>query len=104
MVNGETAETYLLATVGAIGGAWKYYVKPELTAKRAWVAIGVAVTAYELSCPKGETLSEGVDRLLDKSKLWAVPVGYTALHLMNVLPEKLDLFHQVTEVLNERRV
>lgn len=104
VVNGETVEAYALATVGAIGGAWKYYVKPELTAKRAWVAIGVGVTCYELACPQSETLSEGVDRLLDKNKLWAIPIGYTALHLMNLLPKQVDLFHQVTEALNERRV
>lgn len=103
-MNRETAEAYTLAGVGAVQGAWKYYIKPELTAKRAWGAILTGVTIYELTCPQGETLSEGVDRLLDKSKLWAIPVGYTALHLMNMLPEKIDLFHQVTEVLNERRV
>lgn len=69
-----------------------------LTAKNAWIAIGIGVTAYELACPSGQTLSEGVDRLLERSKLWAIPIGYTALHLANCLPERLDLFHQVTEL------
>lgn len=104
VVNGETAEAWALGAVGAVQGGYRYYVKPELTAKRAWATILAGVTIYELACPKSETLSEGVDRLLDKSKLWAIPIGYTTLHLLNVLPPQIDLFHQVTKALNERRV
>lgn len=97
-MNREDAETYLLAGVGLAEGVWANYVRPELTAKRAWLAIGLGVTAYELACPKGETLSEGVDKALERSKLWALPIGYTALHLANLLPKQIDLFHQFTRI------
>ena len=88
---------HTLAAIGAVGGAWKYYVKPELErfspATYAWAAIGAGVLAYEMVCPEGETLSEGVDRALSKHKLiTTLAVGATALHLLNKLPEKLDPF------------
>jgi hypothetical protein len=92
----ETANTYGLAAVGAAAGAFKYYVRPELTAKRAWIGIGLGVLAYEVAAPEGELLSEGVDRALERSKLWALPVGYVALHLINLLPQRADGLHLIT--------
>lgn len=87
-----------LAAAGAIQGAWRYYIKPELTAKRGWLAVGALVTAYELSCPEGELLSEGVDRAMeDHPYLVAGAIGITALHLANLLPEQIDPFHQLTK-------
>lgn len=97
VVNGETA---LLATVGAIGGAWKYYVRPELTAERGWLAVGAVVLGHELLCGHGETLSEGVDKALEKHPVAVtLAVGTVALHLLNVLPEKLDPLHQAHRLL-----
>lgn len=92
-------ETAILAGAGAAKGAWEHYVKPELTAERAWVGMAAAITVYEIACPKGQTLSEGVDRVMNKHPL-AVPlaIGYVAAHLCNLLPEKLDLFHAVTQI------
>jgi hypothetical protein len=94
----ETVETYALATAGAIEGVWRYYVQPELTARRGWAAIGLGVLAYEMSCPQGELLSEGANRAIERHPLLVkAAIGYTALHLMNALPEQVDLFSQFTK-------
>lgn len=88
----------VLASAGAISGAWKYGVRPELTAGRAWAAIGLGVLAYEVSCPRGELLSEGVDRALEKHRAATLAcIGITALHLCNLLPKNADPFHKVVE-------
>lgn len=94
----ETLETYALAGIGAIEGVWNYYIRPELTAKRAWAIIGLGVLAYEMAAPPGELLSEGVDTKLSQHPiLTRAAIGVTALHLMNLLPEKIDPFHQFNE-------
>lgn len=91
----EKAETYLLAGIGLAEGVFKYYVRPELSARRAWTALGIGVLAYELACPEGELLSEGVDKALDKHPvLTTLLIGVTALHLLNKIPEKVDPYHQ----------
>lgn len=61
---------------------------------KAWLALGVGVAAYEIACPRGELLSEGVDRYL-KRRPWTthVVVVGLALHLLNLLPESLDPLH-----------
>lgn len=83
-----------LAAVGAVAGFARYYVRPELTAPRAWSAIATAILAYELSAPEGQLMSEGVDRALEKHKtLTTLAVGTVALHLLNVLPAKADPLH-----------
>lgn len=65
-------------------------MKPET---KMWAAIGVGVVTYDILCPPGHTLSEGVDRALERNKiLTTVAVGTTALHLLNVLPPKYDPF------------
>lgn len=96
----ENREALLLAGAGAIKGVWEE-IKPD-TAGKAWAWIGALVTAYELSCPKGELLSEGVDRAIEKHPV-AVPlaIGYTAAHLCNVLPKQIDLFHQGAQLLRK---
>jgi len=96
----ETAEAWGLGAIGAVQGAWKYYVRPELTAERAWAGLIGAITLYELVCPPNQTLSEGVDRAISKHPV-AVPlaIGYTAAHLCNILPEQIDLFHKATEII-----
>jgi hypothetical protein len=75
-------------------------VKEHLNARDAWLAIGAFVLVYELACPKGELLSEGVDRALERHKYLTVgAIGVTALHLVNVLPSSVDPFHKFTELL-----
>jgi hypothetical protein len=99
----ERPQLYGLAAAGAVGGAWKYYVRPELTATRGWAAIGLGVLAYELACPQGELLSEGVDRALDRNRpLTVAAVGLTALHLLNALPDKADPFKRGLDLLRKR--
>ena len=98
MLQRETAEAYSLALVGGIQGFYRYYVKPELTAKRGWLAVGAVVGAHELACADGHTLSEGVDSALEKHPVaTTLAIGTVALHLLNVLPEKFDPIHQASE-------
>lgn len=88
----ETIETYSLAAIGAAGGVYKYYLKPELTSKRAWQAMALGILLYEFTCPEGELLSEGVDKALDAHPvLTRLAIGMTALHLVNALPPKIDI-------------
>lgn len=74
-------------------------LRNKLTAEKAIKYGSVAIAAYEIICPDTHTISEGVDRLIEKHPiLTRAVIGYTALHLMNLLPEKLDLFHQATKI------
>lgn len=74
-------------------------LRNKLTAERA-IKYGIAaITAYELACPSGETISEGTDKYIEKHPLLTrFIIGYTALHLANLLPKKLDAFYQVTKL------
>lgn len=66
-------------------------------ATKAWIGLGAYVAGYDILAPKGETLSEGVDRALEHPTLRyaaIVGIGVTAAHLVNVLPEKYDPFHR----------
>jgi hypothetical protein len=104
MLNWEQTETYALAAVGAAEGFYKYYLKPELTAKRAWAAIGIGVMAYEMACPPGELLSEGADRLIrTRPNLTRAAIGVTALHLANAIPERIDPFTQGLKLLKGKQ-
>lgn len=72
------------------------HVSPHLNAKRGWLTIAGLVAVYELTCPDNELLSEGVDRALESHKaLTIAAIGYTAAHLANLLPDKLDLFQKI---------
>lgn len=63
---------------------------------KAWLVGGALATGYEILCPPGETLSEGLDELMEH-KYWryavGAVVGVTAAHLCNLLPESVDPFH-----------
>lgn len=64
----------------------------------AWCGLAAGVAAYDTLCPSGETMSEGVDRALENpfSKIMAIgAIAVTAAHLANILPERVDPFHQV---------
>jgi hypothetical protein len=98
--NAEDCETYGLAAIGMVQGVFKYYVRPEITAKRGWMAIGALVLAYEMAAPPGELLSEGVDAALETHPyLTTLAIGAVALHLANVLPEKIDPFRVGLELI-----
>jgi hypothetical protein len=84
--------------IGGVQGVYKYYVRPELTAKRAWACIGLGVLAYEMAAPPGELLSEGVDGSLSGHPiLTRAAIGYLALHLANVIPERYDPLHLMAQ-------
>lgn len=75
-----------------------------INANKAWAALGAGVVAYELVCPVGETLSEGVDRALESHKwLTIAAIGVTALHLANALPPQVDPYHQALKIIKEAR-
>lgn len=100
-MNRESVEAHALGAIGAIGGAFKYYVQPELTAKRAWTALGVGIALYELCAPQGELLSEQYDRWLDNDRTRAIALGgavITCAHLINALPPRVDPLHQITRL------
>lgn len=75
-----------------------------LNAQRGWLAVGALALTYELACPPGELLSEGVDRAIDRHPvLVPAAIGYLALHLCNRLPESMDLLHQGSIALKKGR-
>lgn len=65
---------------------------------KAWGVLVAGVAAYDVLSPSGETLSEGIDRALERHPvsraLTLAAIGVTALHLANVLPEEVDPFHR----------
>lgn len=72
---------------------------------KAWTAIGAGVLAYDILCPQGETLSEGMDGALERpfGRYLAIgAVAITGAHLLNALPERLDPLHQVLKVIQGR--
>lgn len=91
----ETAETYSLALLGAAEGVFKYYIRPEITAKRTWLAIGAIVALHEIFCPEGELLSEGADRAIEKHPV-LIPLATIAIagHVANLIDERYDLIHR----------
>lgn len=60
---------------------------------KAWLGLAAGVTAYEIACKPGETLSEGLDELMEH-RYWryavGLAVGVTAAHLCNMLPNQYD--------------
>lgn len=65
----------------------------KITAGKAWIGLAAGVVAYDILCPEGEMLSEGVDRGLEANRTATIAaVGVTALHLLNVLPPSVDPF------------
>lgn len=102
-MNREELEAWGLASIGFAQGVYKEFIKPEMTAERAIGALGVGISLYELVCPPNEMISHGFDRMIDKHPVATrVAIGYTALHLANLLPEKLDLFSQTSQFIKKQ--
>lgn len=69
--------------------------------EKAWIGLAAGVFAYDVLCPEGETLSEGVDRALERPRARFATIGAIAItgaHLLNVIPEKIDPLHHVLRV------
>lgn len=58
---------------------------------KAWIALGVGVLGWNLTCEDGETLSEAADRW----PMWlALPAAFAvAAHVSNAVPTNLDPIH-----------
>ena len=68
-------------------------------ADRAWLVLAGGVAAWDLTCGPGETLSEACTRhRLAHPLLTYGVVGYVALHLVDLLPERWDVLHRVTRL------
>jgi len=60
----------------------------------AWLALAAGVVAWEIA--GAELLSEAVDRYLEAHPwLTRAVIAIVALHLANLLPERLDPLHQI---------
>lgn len=58
---------------------------------KAWLALGIGVVVYEFASREGELLSEAVDRYLEEYPVvTTAAIVLTAMHLLNVLPERVD--------------
>lgn len=78
--------------------------KPEVSTV-AWAGLIAGVAAYDMLAPDTQMLSERVDRGLERHPLvTTLAIGATALHLLNVLPEKIDPIHQVAEFARGLRI
>lgn len=66
-------------------------------ADRAWLVLGGGVLAWDVTCPRGETLSEGMSRY-HRACPWLtrLVVGYVAAHLLDWLPDRFGLLHRAT--------
>lgn len=66
----------------------------------AWGTLAAGVVAWDALCPRGETLSEGLDDALETAKgrlFLYTAVGAVAMHLCNLLPDAADPIHQVAK-------
>ena len=64
----------------------------------AWAALASGIAVYEVMCPRGETLSEGVDRALERpyGRIAALGgIAVTAAHLANLIPQRYDPFSRI---------
>lgn len=73
-----------------------------------WATLTIGVMVYELHAPQGQLLSEGIDRALIRyPNLTRFIVTIVALHLLNLIPQRIDPLHRVATVrassLRERR-
>ncbi len=69
------------------------------SARTGWLLVGLGVLAWDLACPKGETLSEGFRRAHSHPVGAAVVTASWALltlHLYSKMPKKADPLHLVT--------
>ncbi len=73
-------------------------MRTRIKASHGWAALAIYVTIYELVAPEGELLSEMVDRTL-VSHPWITRsvIAVTALHLLNVLDERVDPYAYIAK-------
>lgn len=68
------------------------------TAREAWFALLGLIIFWEVYCPPGALLSEGIDEMIVR---WPVTTRFVvllvALHLVNWLPARFDPLHQLAK-------
>ena len=68
---------------------------------RGWVIVAAVVVAVEVTAGEGELLSEAVDRYLTgRPWLTRSVVTVLALHLINLLPPRVDPIHQLVYLIS----
>lgn len=100
----ETLEAYGLASIGVCKGIYEVFIKDSVKnwEQKEWAIAGLVggVICYDLLVAKeGQTISEGVDSLLERGGVSrAVTLGaiaITAGHLSNLIPQKYDPIHRL---------
>lgn len=95
-----------LCAVGVAKGISEVYVKPFIQdlklEQKEWALAGLVggVICYDLLVAKeGQTISEGVDSLLERGNVSKVmtlgAIAITAGHLANLIPQKYDPIHRL---------
>lgn len=70
-----------------------------------WFATVSVVVAYEIVAPEGMLLSEGMDRALVSHPIATrLVVAVVAMHLLNLLPERIDPLHRLAAARKPLRV
>ena len=65
-------------------------------ADKAWLTLAAGILAYEIAAPRGELMSEGVDRYLEgRPWLTRAVVAAVAGHLLNLTPHRIDPLHLI---------
>lgn len=61
---------------------------------KAWLGLAAYVALWDMTCGRGQTLSEAVS---DYRRRWPLStiatVVYVVAHLLDLLPERIDLLH-----------
>ena len=68
-------------------------------ADRAWLTLAAGITAWDLTCPPGQTLSAAASRY-HRRRPWLTrtAIAYLGLHLLGVIPARVDPLHTLTRV------
>jgi hypothetical protein len=62
----------------------------------AWIVLAAGIVIYEAAAPKGELLSEAVDRYRRHHPFVTNGViAYLSLHLLRQWPRRIDPLHQI---------
>ena len=64
----------------------------KMSARQAWAILTAGMLSYEIACPDGQLLSEGVDEwLISRPILTRAAIAAMALHLGNAIPKRYDV-------------
>lgn len=66
---------------------------------KAWIVLGAGVLVWDVCCPRGEMLSEASARYTaGRPVLSRLLIGYVAVHLMHVVPQRWDPLSRLAEI------